>query len=154
VAVAEKTSARIVGVDLSMPMIRQARQGLNDGRVRAQLVRANALSLPFPDGSFEGVVTSFVVDLLPAEQIPVALGEASRVLAPGGRIVVATMHVSNPLIRQAWMLAYRAVPEFVGHLRPVDFADHLEGLGLRMLKDEEIPVGVGSRLLTLVKVVG
>lgn len=153
-AFAEKTSARIVGVDLSMPMIRQARQNLQDGRIRVQLVRADALSLPFPDGSFEGVVTSFVVDLLPVEQIPVALSELSRVLAPGGRIVVATMHVSNALIKQAWMLAYRAVPEFVGHLRPVDFTNQLEGLGLRLLRDEEIPVGVGSRLLTLVKVVG
>jgi demethylmenaquinone methyltransferase/2-methoxy-6-polyprenyl-1,4-benzoquinol methylase len=153
-AFAEKTSARIVGVDLSMSMIRQARRSARNGQTQALLVQADTVHLPFPEGSFEGVVASFVVDLLPADQIPAALRELSRVLAPGGRIVVASMHVSNALVKQAWLLAYRALPEVVGHLRPVEFTDQLHGLGLRLLREEEIPVGVGSRLLTLVKVVG
>lgn len=50
--------------------------------------RAEAERLPFKDGWFERVVARMVVHLLDR---PRALAEARRVLAPGGRIAVASM---------------------------------------------------------------
>jgi ubiquinone/menaquinone biosynthesis C-methylase UbiE len=41
-----------------------------------------------------------------------------------------------------------------GGIRPIDFRQFLEGTGLRVLRDEEIPEAAGARVLTLVKVVG
>jgi arsenite methyltransferase len=46
--------------------------------------------LPFPDGSFEVVVSSLAVHNLTGEKPRLAaIREASRVLRPGGRVVIA-----------------------------------------------------------------
>jgi dolichol-phosphate mannosyltransferase len=71
-----------VGVDISAGKLRHAR------RFGRPLVRASALALPFRDGVFDCVVGSELVELLP-RGAPV-LAEMSRVLAPEGRLVLAT----------------------------------------------------------------
>lgn len=71
-----------VGVDVSGGKLRHAR------RFARPLVRASALALPFRDGAFDGVVGCELVELLP-RGTPL-LAEMSRVLAPGGRLVLAT----------------------------------------------------------------
>ncbi len=147
-------SAMAVGVDVSMGMLHQSKRMLKKRNVQATLVLGDAVQLPFRDGSFEGVVTSFLLDLFRQEQIPDALREMCRVLAPGGRIVVATLQFSSPILRQLGLLAHRFLPGVAKRIQPVDFREFLEGTGLRVLQDEQIPAAAGTRLLTLVKVVG
>ncbi len=147
-------SAMVVGIDVSMGMLNQSRRRLKKRKVEAKLVLGDAVQLPFRDGSFEGVVTSYLLDLFRQEQIPDALREMCRVLAPGGRIVVATLQFSSPIWRQLGLWAHRFLPGVVKRIQPVDFREFLEGTGLRVLKDEQIPAAAGTRLLTLVKVVG
>ena len=147
-------SAMVVGIDVSMGMLNQSRRRLKKRKVEAKLVLGDAVQLPFRDGSFEGVVTSYLLDLFRQEQIPDALREMCRVLAPGGRIVVATLQFSSPILRQLGLLAHRFLPGVVKRIQRVDFREFLEGTGLRVLKDEQIPAAAGTRLLTLVKVVG
>ena len=147
-------SAVSVGIDISRGMLNQCRRALEKHRVAANLVCADALQLPFPDGAFEGVVASFLLDLFQQGNIPNALREMLRVLAPGGRIVVASLQFSNPVLRQAWMFARRVAPDLAKRIQPIDFREFLEGTGLRVLRDEQIPGAAGTRVLTLVKVVG
>lgn len=147
-------AAHTVGVDLSMGMLKQARRRLRKSEMTAGLVCADAIRLPFADGAFEGVVASFLLGLFPPEDIPGALKEMGRVLAPGGRIVVATLQISNPALRYIWLTLYKVLPPAVGFVRPIDFSTYLDGSGLRLLQDEEIPQAAGTRLMTLVKVVG
>lgn len=147
-------SAVAVGVDVSRGMLSQSRRSLANDDVCADLVQADAVQLPFADAAFEGVVASFMLDLFRKESIPDALREMCRVLAPGGRIVVATLQFSSPLVKYPWMLAHRIVPGLAKKIQPVDFREFLEGTGLRVLQDEQIPAAAGTRLLTLVKVVG
>lgn len=147
-------SAMVVGIDISRGMLNQSRRRLKKRNVVAKLVLGEAVQLPFRDGSFEGVVTSYLLDLFRQEQIPDALREMCRVLAPGGRIVVATLQFSSPILRQLGLLAHRFLPGVVKRIQRVDFREFLEGTGLRVLKDEQIPAAAGTRLLTLVKVVG
>jgi dolichol-phosphate mannosyltransferase len=71
-----------VGVDLLMRKLRHAR------RFDQPLVQATALRMPFRDASFERVLCSNVLELVPRDGK--ALDELVRVLAPGGRLVVAT----------------------------------------------------------------
>ena len=146
--------ARAVGVDISAGMLKASRALLGQSGIDADLVRADATRLPFKDRAFEGVVASFMLDLFWKEQIPDALSEMERVLAPGGRIVIASLQFSNPLIKQVRMLTYRLVPEFMARFKAIDFKDFLENTGLRVLQDETIPQAAGTRLLTLVKVRG
>ncbi len=147
-------SAVSVGIDISRGMLNQSRRALEKHRVGANLVCADALQLPFADGAFEGVVASFLLDLFQQRNIPDALREMLRVLAPGGRIVVASLQFSNPILKQAWMLARRVAPDLAKRIQPIDFREFLESTGLRVLQDEQIPAAAGTRLLTLVKVVG
>ncbi len=147
-------SAMAVGIDVSKGMLNQSKRTLKKRKVQAELVLGDAVQLPFRDGSFEGVVASFLLDLFRPEQIPDALREMCRVLAPGGRIVVATLQFSNPVLRQMGLLANRFLPGVAKRIQPLDFREFLEGTGLRVLQDEQIQAAAGTRLLTLVKVVG
>ncbi|WP_285665960.1 demethylmenaquinone methyltransferase [Actinorhabdospora filicis] len=82
VSTVEFTSAGAyaVGADISLGMLRA-------GRHRGvPLVGANALELPFADGSFDAVTISFALRNVPHTKV--ALAEMLRVTRPGGRIVI------------------------------------------------------------------
>jgi ubiquinone/menaquinone biosynthesis C-methylase UbiE len=80
-ALAERAAARVWAVDPEPVMVEIARRRLRSVRV------ATAEALPFKDGWFERAVLRLVVHLLDAGR---ALPELRRVLASGGRAVVAT----------------------------------------------------------------
>ena len=147
-------SAVSVGIDISRGMLNESRRALKKHHVGANLVCADGVQLPFADGVFEGVVASFLLDLFQKRNIPDALREMLRVLAPGGRIVVVSLQFSHPVLKQAWMLASHVAPGLAKWIQPIDFREFLEGTGLGVLRDEQIPGAPGTRLLTLVKVVG
>jgi len=90
-------AASVVGADFTLPMLAVARKrslagegscrpGRGDGRRGAQWVNADALSLPFADASFDVVTISY--GLRNVADLPRAVAEMRRVLAPGGRCVV------------------------------------------------------------------
>jgi ubiquinone/menaquinone biosynthesis C-methylase UbiE len=81
--------ARVSGVDASRGMLSEAEriatETLTAGeRARLDLQEGLADRLPFADGTFDLVLSSFVLQLVPDR--PRALREARRVLAPGGWI--------------------------------------------------------------------
>src|SRR3990172_5432490 len=84
VALAERAAARVWGVEASEAMLEVA-QGR--GARRVGFKHGEAEALPFREGWFERVVMSLVVHLVDR---PRAFAEAARVLAPGGRIAIAT----------------------------------------------------------------
>lgn len=78
---------RIVGVDLSGGMLREARKKIRErGLDRATVFQANALELPFADSAFDHVFISHVISVV---SDPVKLvREAQRVARSGARIVI------------------------------------------------------------------
>lgn len=82
----------VAGVDFTAEMLalgRQkiARRGLKE---RISLIQADALALPFADGSFDAVSIAFGIRNIPARLE--ALREMGRVLVPGGRLFVLEMN--------------------------------------------------------------
>src|SRR4051812_46075937 len=79
--------ARLVGIDLSGGMLREARKKIRDmGLNQASVFQANALELPFADSSFDHIFISHVISVV---SDPVRLvREAQRVAKPGARIVI------------------------------------------------------------------
>lgn len=77
-----QSGAQLVGCDLSEGMIDVGRRR----HPQLEFVQADATDLPFPDASFNAVTISF--GLRNIENTEKALREFSRVVAPGGRLVI------------------------------------------------------------------
>ena len=78
---------RLTGIDFSSAMLAQARQRADELGKRVNLQEADALRLPFPDGSFDPVVVTF--SLCAISDLAGAVSEMRRVLRPGGRLLLA-----------------------------------------------------------------
>ncbi len=77
-----------VGVDLSQDMLMVARANLDRARLRNCLVRQGDMyQLPVPSASFDAAVIHQVLHF--AESPGAVIGEAARVLRPGGKLIVA-----------------------------------------------------------------
>jgi len=74
---------------------------------RVEVQVADMRTLPFPDESFDGVVSSFAIDHLRRADLPTALHEAARVLRPGGQILIMNLRLDG------WIRV--AVPTPPGH---------------------------------------
>jgi SAM-dependent methyltransferase len=77
-------TVRIVATDLNQPMLDFAAARVDSPRLTWR--QADALSLPFPSGTFDAVVCQFGVMFFPDKAA--AYGEALRVLKPGGRLLL------------------------------------------------------------------
>ena len=69
---------------------------------RASIVTAVMRTLPFPDQSFEGIVSAYAVDHLNREGIKQTLAESSRVLKPGGEFLLMVVNGSDPWLHFAF----------------------------------------------------
>ena len=97
----------VSGVDAAEEMVAVARRRLGEGADR--LLVGEIEALPFPDGSFDVVAATGVLEYA---DVPRALAELARVLVPGGRAVVSypNPHALPALWRSfVWYTAVRAV---------------------------------------------
>jgi len=79
----------VVGVDASTTMLERAAEELERSELRnLALIRAGGEELPFRDDGFDAVCCFAALHLF-AEPFA-AIGELTRVLAPGGRIAIMT----------------------------------------------------------------
>ena len=81
---ASGAGARAVICDISAEMLEVGRERAGEGE-RLAFVQGNAEALPFPDQSFDAYTIAFGMRNL--THIDAALGEAFRVLKPGGRFL-------------------------------------------------------------------
>ena len=89
-------AGRVVGIDMTPEMLAKARAAAAElGAANVELLEAEAERLPFPDGSFDVVISNGVIDLIPDKDAVFA--EIFRVLAEGGRIQVADVTIQNPV---------------------------------------------------------
>ena len=83
---------RMTGVDRSAVQLAEARRRLGPAEWPL-LVRADYRELPFADASFDAVLNLFTsLGYLDREGDVTVLGQLRRVLRPGGRLVLETMH--------------------------------------------------------------
>ena len=97
---------RVTGVDFVREMLARGRQkiasrGLAD---RIRLLQADAMALPFPDGSFDAVGIAFGIRNMPDRLR--ALREMRRVLVPGGRIFVLEMNAPQNRLWRGFFAPY------------------------------------------------
>jgi SAM-dependent methyltransferase len=124
-----------VGLDISLPMIERAVR--DNSRPRAVYMHADALSLPFDDGTFDAVCCFAALHIAPEPMR--MLHEMIRVLAPGGQIAVMTTYGRQAfLVRKALELGATicgvrvfdrtTVPAFFGAAGLTDIKQNLRGV--------------------------
>lgn len=87
-----RRGADVVAIDYSWDAVVLTAERLDTGEPaeRPAVVQANAVALPFQDGSFDRVLLSDVIEHVPWSMGEQLLQEVRRLLAPGGRAVVHT----------------------------------------------------------------
>ena len=146
----------LAGVDFNPAMLAVARS-LPSADTAIEWHEASAESLPLDNDSFDVVVSSLGLQFVADK--PAALSEMRRVLAPDGRLAIATGGPTPPLfaiLEQA--LARHVKPEAVGFMRavfslyePKEIETLTTGAGFRdtevRSKDLTIPLGAPGDFL-------
>jgi demethylmenaquinone methyltransferase / 2-methoxy-6-polyprenyl-1,4-benzoquinol methylase len=110
-------AGNVVGLDFSAPMLEEAirKETVAVGARRITWVEGDAMSLPFPDASFDAVTVAFGLRNMPS--YPAALREMSRVLRPAGTLVcLETTPLRAPVLRAVFDRYFARVVPFVGGL--------------------------------------
>lgn len=148
---------RPIGLDLSYGMLAAA-------RTDAPLAQADALRLPVPDASVDGVTCGFALRNFAA--LEPFFAELGRVVRPGGRIALLEVaEPPNPILRWGHGIyfgkvvpliggllsdgaAYRYLPKSVAYLpEPEVMLDQLRGAGFTDVDRRLLSTGI-SQLLT------
>jgi ubiquinone/menaquinone biosynthesis C-methylase UbiE len=139
------------GIDLSRVMLNYCHQ-----QADSQLCQADARNIPFTSGYFEGVFTSYVLDLIPHVNIPRILAEVFRVLRPGGRLVVVALTEGVDLPSRSfvsiWKTFYSISPIICAGCRPIQLYDVLNEVGFNQVKREVlVQLAVPSEIISALK---
>jgi arsenite methyltransferase len=86
----------VTGIDMTPEMLDKARAAAAElGWKNVEFVASEAERLPFPDASFDVVISNGVIDLVPDKDA--VFSEIFRVLTTGGRIQIADVTIQQPV---------------------------------------------------------
>ncbi len=134
---------RLVGVDLSEPMLRKAMErvrehGLDNVETLAVM---DAEHLAFPDASFDVVVGQYVITAVPNPEA--TLDEFARVLKPGGEIVLVNHLGAEGGLRAVFEQAFAPLARRLGWRPEFGFARLTNWVerhgGLRVIERRPMP---------------
>jgi ubiquinone/menaquinone biosynthesis C-methylase UbiE len=132
-------AGRVYGLDLSEGMVSVAQERLRAAALadRAELTQGDAVSLPYPSGQIDAIFMSFTLELFDTTEIPQVLSECRRVLAPGGRIVVAGLSKEGEggIILHAFEWVHQHLPNLLD-CRPIFVRRAVEEAGFRVVEIE------------------
>ncbi len=123
-------SVNYLGVDISPVMINLATSRLAAWAERAEAVLIDgSVPLPADDGFADRVLSTFVFDLLDADYARAVLDDLRRILAPDGRLCLASLTDGDGLLERVvsrtWTGLWRVAPQLLGGCRPIAVTDLL-----------------------------
>ncbi len=105
---------RLVGIDLSEPMLRRAQERVADQNLRnvEALAVMDAERMALPDCSFDVVVAQFVITAVPNPET--TLDEFARVIRPGGEIILVNHIGAEAGPRRAFEVCFAPIARRLG----------------------------------------
>lgn len=117
-------TATALGVDVSARMVEISAQRLARFGERVRVAQnSGEMVLPLGEGAADRVIATYVLDLLSEEDAKAFIGEAHRVMAPGGLLcLVSLTEGQGPVSRtvcSVWNFIHRLDPAWTGGCRPI-----------------------------------
>ncbi|KAF0182109.1 MAG: ubiquinone/menaquinone biosynthesis methyltransferase [Nitrospirae bacterium] len=151
-----KTGAQVVGLDLSINMLKVAQKKIADPGFA--VIHGSAYEMPFHDRSFDGLACAFGIRNM--HETPRALSEIFRVIKPGGRVVILEFsmpvgwfrpvyrfYLKNAVPAVAALFSERSAYEYLGDsigkfYTPAAFRKLMEDAGF--VNCRQIPLSFGT----------
>ncbi len=133
---------RLVGVDISEPMLRKAHQRVIEQRLSnvEAIAVMDATRMALPDNSFDVVVAQYVITAVPNPEA--TLDEFARVLKPGGEIVLVNHIGAESGPRRLFEQCFAPVARKLGWRPEFPFkrlSDWATRSGVRVLERRPMP---------------
>ena len=112
---AARGARRVLGIDFAGAMLTRARQKVSDRNLatRVRVVRGDAMNLPVPAASVDGVTIAFGIRNVAAPDV--ACAELLRVLRNGGRLAILEFGLPVvPAVRPLYLWYFRNVLPRIG----------------------------------------
>jgi phosphatidylethanolamine/phosphatidyl-N-methylethanolamine N-methyltransferase len=123
----------VAGLDLSPAMLARARKKLAGGGPRTVLLVGDALHLPFADDSFDAVILTLILSVVPDPRR--CLDEARRVARSDGRLLVFDKFLPDHREPSRARRLLNLLTDAFGTDINRRFGDMSEGLGLAVVED-------------------
>ena len=133
-----KKGARIFGVDIYEPLLEVGLKLAEANQLKVNFVRANAKRLPFPDGTFNIVICSELIEhVIDWRKV---VKEMARVVKADGQVVISTpnirgLAVVKPMLIKCHLLSASGYECF---LPPWKIRKELERNGLRVKRERTV----------------
>ena len=116
------SNIRIVGMDLSEPMLRKAHERVAEQKLAnvETLAVMDAMRMAVPDHSFDVIVAQYVITAVPDPEA--TLDEFARVLKPGGEIILVNHIGAESGLRRVFELGFAPIARRLGWRPEFPFA--------------------------------
>lgn len=133
------SEGKVFGIDLSDQMLEEATKQCEEAGVSAwtELRQGDAAHLPYDEGAFDGVFSSFTLELFDTPEIPEVLKECHRVLKPGGRLVDVSVSKEGKqgVVSSIYEWSHKHFPNLVD-CRPIHVQKAIEAAGFTVEKNQ------------------
>jgi demethylmenaquinone methyltransferase/2-methoxy-6-polyprenyl-1,4-benzoquinol methylase len=113
---AERTRANVVGVDLTLEMLRQGQRNVAERAMgeRVRLIAGRGEQLPFPDATFDALTFTYLLRYV--DDPEATLRELARVVKPGGMVANLEFLLPQSRFWRFWWWGYTRLILPVGGL--------------------------------------
>jgi ubiquinone/menaquinone biosynthesis C-methylase UbiE len=141
--------SRVVGIDISPRMLERARVKAAQLGKRAEFQEMDLRHTGFADGSFDLVISTFTLCVLPETHLTAALRELGRVTKPGGTIRILDYGPPTESWAKAWLGVAQLWTSWAFAAKyDARTEDHIDAAGLALSSVRPL-MGGAVKLLTL-----